>query len=581
MDDAAQTPALLPDVTDAWAYGLDAWQRAILFWDTLRERANDMLEREASGAPDVLAFRHETLLDARRFARPVNYALLRITAYGNDQADHCLDPDKPPLIVMDPRAGSGPGIGGYRRESELGIALHEGYPVYFVSFFPAPCPGQTLVDVLHALRSFTDEVLARHPGKLPILYGNCQAGWAAILLALHCQGALGPVVLNGSPLSYWSGEAGVNPMRLAGGLVGGVWPVRLLADLGDGQFDGAWLVQNFETLKPDNTLWEKYATLFLDPAGEHDRFLAFERWWNAFFALSREEITAIVRHLFVGNELERGVLDLGDGIPIDLRRLASPLVVFASYGDDISPPHQALAWIHHVHGSTEALKHAGQRIVYLINRKVGHLGIFVSAAVARFEHRAILEALPDVTALAPGLYEMRIDNPTGDPNCQKPHYRVVFEERRVEDLPFEEAPSAFDRARQVSEFSDQAYGLLLAPWIRAVSNPATAMLLKWLHPMRSSRYLLSEKFAPWMLGVAVLAAAVRANPAGVPRESPLRTAEQELVAQMTAAIRSLRQLRDVGFELAFRNLYGDLPLLWQSSANIADDREPASRSEVG
>ncbi len=581
MDDATQPPVRLPDVTDAWAYGLDAWQRAILFWDTLRKRANDMLEREASGAPDVLAFRHETLLDARRFPRPVNYALLRITAYGNDQADHCLDPDKPPLIVMDPRAGSGPGIGGYRRESELGIALHEGYPVYFVSFFPAPCPGQTLVDVLHALRSFTDEVLARHPGKLPILYGNCQAGWAAILLALHCQGALGPVVLNGSPLSYWSGEAGVNPMRLAGGLVGGVWPVRLLADLGDGQFDGAWLVQNFEALKPDNTLWEKYATLFLDPAGEHDRFLAFERWWNAFFALSREEITSIVRHLFVGNELERGVLDLGDGIPIDLRRLASPLVVFASYGDDISPPHQALAWIRHVHGSTEALKRAGQRIVYLINRKVGHLGIFVSATVARFEHRAILEALPDVEALAPGLYEMRIDNPTGDPNCRKPRYHVVFEERRVEDLPFEEPPSAFDRARQVSEFSDQAYGLFLAPWIRAASNPATAMLLKWLHPMRSSRYLLSEKFAPGMLSVAVLAAAVRANPAGVPRESLLRTAEQELVAQMTAAIRSVRQLRDVGYELAFRHLYGDLPLLWQASGNIADDREPASRPELG
>lgn len=120
MDDATQPPLLLPDVTNAWAYGLDAWQRAILFWDTLRERANDMLEREASGAPDVLAFRHETLLDARRFARPVNYALLQITAYGNDQADHCLDPDKPPLIVMDPRAGSGPGIGGYRRGPNSG-----------------------------------------------------------------------------------------------------------------------------------------------------------------------------------------------------------------------------------------------------------------------------------------------------------------------------------------------------------------------------------------------------------------------------------------------------------------------------
>lgn len=574
-------PQAFSGLGDAWAYGMDAWKRSILFWDTLRERANDVLVREASGAPDVLAFRHETLLDARRFEQPVNYALLRITAYGLDETDHCLDPNKPPLIVMDPRAGSGPGIGGFRRASELGIALHEGYPVYFVSFFPAPCPGQTLIDVLHALRRFADAVIARHPGKLPILYGNCQAGWAAILLALHCKGALGPVVLNGSPLSYWAGEPGVNPMRLAGGLTGGIWPVRLLADLGDGQFDGAWLVQNFEMLKPDNTLWEKYAALFQDPGGEHDRFLAFERWWHGFYALSREEITAIVHHLFIGNELERGVLDLGDGVPIDLRDLKSPLMVFASYGDDISPPHQSLAWIRRVYRSTEDLKAVGQRIVYLIDRKVGHLGIFVSASVARFEHRAILDALPDVDALEPGLYEMIIDNPTGDPNCHRPQYRVAFETRRVEDLPFDEPPASFERARQVSEAVDQAYGLFVSPWVQAMSNPVTASMLKWLHPMRSSRYLLSEKFAPWMYGVATLARLVRSEDAGVPADGTWRAMEHAAVEQTTATIRTMRQLRDISFEFGFRALYGDLPGIGTSGGSSRRQAAPGQPSPFG
>ncbi|WP_246523886.1 DUF3141 domain-containing protein [Neoroseomonas eburnea] len=557
---------------------MDAWKRSILFWDALRERANDVLEREASGAPDVLAFRHETLLDARRFEQPVNYALLRITAYGTDEADHCLDPDKPPLIVMDPRAGNGPGIGGFRRASELGIALHEGYPVYFVSFFPAPCPDQTLIHVLHALRRFADEVIARHPGKLPILYGNCQAGWAAILLALHCKGALGPVVLNGSPLSYWSGEPGVNPMRLAGGLTGGIWPVRLLADLGDGQFDGAWLVQNFEMLKPENTLWEKYAALFQDPIGEHDRFLAFERWWHGFYALSREEITAIVRHLFIGNELERGVLDLGDGVPIDLRSLKSPLVVFTSYGDDISPPHQSLAWIRRVYRSTEELKASGQRIVYLIDRKVGHLGIFVSASVARFEHRAILEALPDVDALDPGLYEMIIDNPTGDPNCHRPQYRIAFEARRIEDLPFDAPPASFEHVRRLSEAMDQAYGVFVSPWVRAMSNPVAAAMLKWLHPMRSSRYLLSEKFVPWMYGVATLAGHVRSEGAGLPTDSPWRTMEQAAIEQTTVTVRTMRRLRDISFEFGFRALYGDLPGIGTSGGSSRQQAAPGQSS---
>ncbi|WP_211848452.1 DUF3141 domain-containing protein [Neoroseomonas eburnea] len=547
-----------PGPADLAGHAIDAWQRAILFWDVLRERANDVLDQMSAGMPDILAFRHETLLDARRFPRPANYALLRITGYGEDEAEHCLDPAKPPLIVIDPRAGHGPGIGGTRRDSELGIALHEGYPVYFVTFFPAPCPGQTLIDVLHAMRRFVDAVAARHAGRAPILYGNCQGGWAAMLVALHCEGPLGPIVLNGSPLSYWSGEPGVNPMRLAGGLSGGVWPVRLLADLGAGQFDGAWLVQNFEALKPENALWEKYLPLFLDPEGERERFLTFERWWNAFYALSAEEITTIIRQLFIGNDLERGVLDLGDGTRLDLQTLRSPLVVFASEGDNITPPHQALGWIARVYGDTDGLKRAGQRIVYLLNPKVGHLGIFVSAAVARFEHRAILEALDDVARLAPGLYEMTIDNPTGDPDCRRPQYGVAFAERRVEDLHFEPPPAAFERVRQVSAWSDAIYGAFVAPWMRAMANPAAAAMARWMHPMRTSRYLLSERFAPWMRGVALVADALRATRASAPStQSPaLESAERDALAVVTRNLKAAREVRDGWQEVLFRALYG-------------------------
>ncbi len=273
-------------------------------------------------------------------------------------------------------AGHGPGIGGFKRESEIGIALREGHPVYFVTFFPAASPHQRIVDVLHALRRFIDEVIARHPGKMPVLYGNCQAGWAAMLVAIHCEGPVGTVVLNGSPLSYWAGESGANPMRLAGGLLGGSWMTNFLADLGGGRFDGAWLVQNFENLKPETAVWEKYANLFLNVDKEEERFLEFERWWNAWYSFSREEIVEIVDHLFIGNELEQGTLNLGDDVRIDLRKLRSPLVVFASSGDNISPPHQALAWLSAVYKTTAALKEAGQRIVYLINPHVGHLGNF-------------------------------------------------------------------------------------------------------------------------------------------------------------------------------------------------------------
>ena len=92
--------------TAALSYQRDLWERSVLFLDILRERADRMLEHEAEGLPPVLAFAHQVVLDARGFERPAGYALVRITG-----EDHCLDEAKPPVIVVDPRAGHGPGDG--------------------------------------------------------------------------------------------------------------------------------------------------------------------------------------------------------------------------------------------------------------------------------------------------------------------------------------------------------------------------------------------------------------------------------------------------------------------------------------
>lgn len=537
-------------------YQRDFWERTILFLDTLRQRADNMLEHERTGMPAVLKFRHETLLDGRTFERPVNYALLRIVEAEGSRAEDCIDKNKPPVLVVDPRAGHGPGIGGFKRESEVGMALREGHPTYFVIFYPEPCRGQTLADVLHALRRFAEEVSARHPGKPPILYGNCQAGWAVTLLSADCEGLVGPTVLNGSPLSYWEGEPGMNPMRISGGLLGGAWIAHFLADLGDGQFDGAWLVQNFENLKPGNAIWDKYIDLFGKIDTERERFLDFERWWTGFHSLSREEIVATVENLFIGNELEEGRFRICNGCYADLRRIRNPLIIFASFGDNITPPHQALGWIPAVYKDTDDLKRAGQRIVYLLNPHVGHLGIFVSAQVARLEHRAILESLDEIQALPPGLYEMKIDNPTDDPDCHKPHYVVRFEERKVEDVRFEFPRKAFERVREVSETNETIYRSFVSPWISMALNPWSAAMLKWLHPMRTSRYLLSEAFFPFMSGVAVLARMVEQNRRPLDNANPFVVQERELEQAISKQFELARKVRDDACEYVFSMMFG-------------------------
>ncbi|MBL4804664.1 MAG: DUF3141 domain-containing protein [Alphaproteobacteria bacterium] len=542
--------------SDLMEYQIDAFQRSVLFFDTLRQRADNMLEHEKAGMPPLLDFKYETVLDARKFERPANYALLKITEAGEDCLEDCLDPDKPPVMIVDPRAGHGPGIGGFKRDSEVGIALHEGHPVYFVIFYPNPEPDQTMGDVLAALRKFVEEVSAWHDNKPPVLYGNCQAGWMLALLSADCSGLVGPAVMNGSPLSYWAGGEEMNPMQVRGGLSGGVWLTRMMSDMSNGIFDGAWLVHNFEQLNPAKAIWDKYYNLFANVDKESERFLSFERWWNGFYSLSEEEITATVENLFIGNKIERGEMVLDEHCAIDLKDIKNPLLIFASEGDEITPPRQALHWIRAVYPDTKALKKAGQRIVYLINPHVGHLGIFVSAKVAKLEHRAILENTADIESLKPGLYEMIIDNPTGDPDCSRDQYEVRFEERLVEDICESVPQDSFEAVRSVSEKNDERYKQFARPFVEAFANPLTAEVLKTAHPMRASRKIFSEQLNPAMLPLPLAAQTVRDNRKAAAEDNPFKEMERQTAERIEATIETMSDYHKKWQNAVFKAIYG-------------------------
>ncbi|MDE2626254.1 MAG: DUF3141 domain-containing protein [Burkholderiales bacterium] len=538
---------------DTWTrYLADAWWRAAATADTLRQRAENMRAHEAAGMPPLLHFESEPIADAHAFEPPSNYRLLRVTRCGTDHLEQHVRRGAAPVIVIDPRAGHGPGIGGFKRDSEVGMALLEGHPVYFVVFDPAPVEGQTLGAVIWSLARFIDTVAERHPGTPPIVYGNCQGGWAATLALAHCEHRAGLAVLNGSPLSYWAGEAGVNPMRLAGGFTGGAWITHWLADLEGGRFDGAWLVQNFESLRPEG-VFKKYDALYAHPEAEHDRFLEFERWWNGYYFLGREEILSIVRDLFIGNRLEDGAVVVDDHCRADLTRIRTPLVIFSSYGDNITPPAQALAWLSAVYPTTEALVAAGQRIVYLFNRKVGHLGIFVSADVARHEHRAILHHAPAIEALPPGLHEMLLDEPAA-PGEVAP---ARFVARRLEDLGFDAHPAGFERVRALSERLDALYSAWWSPLVRALATPAGARLIEQAHPMRTSRQMWSPRAMPALAWLPVWRAALDAAHAADPERdaNPWYAMERSASEAVARAIESWRVVRDQWAETAFEKLY--------------------------
>jgi len=47
------------------------------------------------------------------------------------------------------------------------------------------------------------------------------------MLAALAPKLVGPILLADSPLSYWAGVVGENPMRYLGGLLGGSWTASL------------------------------------------------------------------------------------------------------------------------------------------------------------------------------------------------------------------------------------------------------------------------------------------------------------------------------------------------------------------
>ncbi len=55
------------------------------------------------------------LIDGRSLHRPINYFLSCIVL----PAGIVTDRRKRPVVVVDPRAGQGPGIGGFKAESEI------------------------------------------------------------------------------------------------------------------------------------------------------------------------------------------------------------------------------------------------------------------------------------------------------------------------------------------------------------------------------------------------------------------------------------------------------------------------------
>ena len=540
----------------AMEYGIDAAQRTVLFWDVMRQRGNQYREHLAQTVPHVLNFEAELILDGRILKRPVNYGLVRIVP----PKGTVFDPTRRPFVVVDPRAGHGPGIGGFKADSEIGVAFKAGHPCYFVGFLPDPMPGQTIEDVARAEAVFLEKVIALHPdaeGK-PCVIGNCQGGWAVMMLAALRAELFGPIIIAGSPLCYWAGVHGKNPMRYSGGLLGGSWLTALTSDLGGGKFDGAWLVQNFENQNPANTLWTKQYNVYSKIDTEAPRYLEFERYWGGHVNLNAEEMQFIVDELFIGNHLAAGEIKTSDGIGVDLRNIRSPIVVFCSKGDNITPPQQALNWILDLYDDVNDILSYGQTIVYTIHDKIGHLGIFVAGAVARKEHGEFASNIDLIDTLPPGLYEAVFEPKTDSipgADLVTRDWIMRCERRTLDDIRALGGNSASDdrcfaTAARVSEVNLALYRTFAQPVVRALVPASLTDMLRQMHPLRVQNEMFSSA-NPSMAPIAGLADEVRKNRKPVAPDNPFIAMQENVSKQIVGALDAWRHFIEAAAERTF------------------------------
>ena len=550
----------------ATSYSKDFVRRLILTTDIIRQRADSDAVHEQADCPPVLTYDYKIILDGRKLQHPVNYLLLKITPPTGVEIKEW----KRPYMIIDPRAGHGAGIGGFKADSQVGVALNDGHPVYFVVFRPHPEKGQTLADVMRAEATFAKEISRLHPNApKPIIVGNCQGGWATMVMAAANPDITGPLVINGAPLSYWSGRIGENPMRYNGGLLGGLASVLLLSDLGNGQFDGANLVSNFELLNPSRNFFGKYYDLFDDPENGQDRFLEFERWWGGYHFMNEAEIRWIVEQLFVGNKLARGEAYIERGRRLDIKAIRSPIIVFASWGDNITPPQQALNWIPDTYADEREIKICGQRIIYMVHDKVGHLGIFVSSTIAKREHTEVTSTMKTIEALAPGLYEMQIENEYGEGIDKK--FSVSFTERRMSDILYlhnnnRKDEHQFAAVARMSELNADLYDLFMRPLIQSIVTQETAKLYRSMHPVRMQRGVFSSK-NPAMGWVPMIAETLRKDATKIIDDNIFKITERLWAENISHTLNIWRDIRDACYETSFLCLYGSPYMRWVGRFN--------------
>jgi hypothetical protein len=338
-------------------------------------------------------------------------------------------------------------------------------------------------------------------------------------------------------------------------------------------------------MNPSNTLWTKQYNVYSKVDSEADRYLEFERWWGGHVNLNAEEIQFIVDELFVGNNLAAGRIKMSDGQTVDLRKISSPIVVFCSKGDNITPPQQALDWILDLYGDVDEIRAYGQTIVYTVHETVGHLGIFVSGGVAKKEHSEFSSNIDLIDVLPPGLYEATFEAKSADtthPELAGGKWIMRCERRTLDDIRAMGGNTAEDERRfataaRISEINLSNYRKFVQPWVRAAVTPQMAERMRQWHPLRVSYEAFGGDTVA-MKGVAKAADKIREQRKPATEDNPFVAFQETVSKNIVDTLDKWRDTQEALSEALFLGIYGS-PVV-QAAVGITPDADVSPKPQM-
>jgi poly(3-hydroxyalkanoate) synthetase len=245
-------------------------------------------------------------------------------------------------IVLPPQAGHASSIVDYGRDQSQMMTLRDAGLDRLFAIDWLPATDRTADWSIEEYIAVLEEAVESLGGRVNLV-GDCQGGWLAVVYACLHPEQVNTLTIGGAPIDTHAGQSAIQEWTRMLARRNELGLYRALVRAGGGVQRGRNQLTGFKLLEPGAEIERMMGLLanIRDP-DYVTRHIDFTYWFEWTQDLPGAFYLWIIEHLFVHNELARGVLVVG-GRPVDLSAIECPIFLLAGTKDHITPPEQVWA----------------------------------------------------------------------------------------------------------------------------------------------------------------------------------------------------------------------------------------------